>query len=187
MRRAVTCAAAAVLLLSGCAKTAPPLPAALPSAGSTTSASSVTSSTSQSAVPSASSVGSGTPSSSMSRPSVAPKVLATLKLPTGFGAYQASTTTGTGEQQVVYANPNDANDTLNVVVTGLADVTTIASAYTGAVLNGPAICGTVSSNSATVASCTLPLDKGAIVVTGAGTQTIATVAAAASALWAGIA
>jgi hypothetical protein len=139
-----------------------------------------------SATASGSSAGSATPSSTISRPTVAPKVLSTLKLPATFSAYQASTPTGTGEQQVVYANPTDANDTLNVVVTALADVTTIASAYSGAALNGPAICGSVSSNSATVASCTLPLDKGAIVVTGAGTQSIATVAAAATALWAGI-
>ena len=185
MRRAVTCAAAAVVLLAGCAKAAPPLPAVLPSVISSASVS-ATSSATGSGGPSASSAGSATPSSTISRPSVAPKVLSTLKLPAAFGVYQASTATGTGEQQVVYANPNDANDTLNVVVTALADVTTIASAYTGAALNGPAICGTVSSNSATVASCTLPLDKGAIVVTGAGTQTIATVAAAATALWAGI-
>jgi hypothetical protein len=184
MRRAVTCAAAAVVLLAGCAKAAPPLPAALPSATSSTTMSATSSATASGG--SSASAGSATPSSTISRPSVAPKVLSTLKLPAAFGAYQASTATGTGEQQVVYANPADANDTLNVVVTALADVTTIASAYTGATLNGPAICGTVSSNSATVASCTLPLDKGAIVVTGAGTQTIATVAAAATALWAGI-
>jgi len=109
-----------------------------------------------------------------------------LKLPATFGTYQASTATGTGEQQVVYVNPNDAKDTLNVVVTALADVTTIASAYTKPALNGPAICGTVSSNSTTVASCALPLDKGAIVMTGAGTQTLDTIAAASAALWAAL-
>jgi hypothetical protein len=42
----------------------------------------------------------------------------------------------------------------------------------------------VSSNSAAVASCALPLDKGAIVVTGAGTQTVDAIAAASAALWA---
>lgn len=109
-----------------------------------------------------------------------------MKLPATFGTYQASTPAGTGEQQVVYANPNDPKDTLNVVVTALADATTVASAYTQPTLSGPAICGTVSSNSAIVASCALPLDKGAIVVTGAGTQTVAAMAAASAALWAAL-
>ena len=184
MRRAVTCAAAGVVLLTGCAQAAPPLPAALPSASSVTSAS-----TPASATPSAGATGStsasGTSSTSL-KPSVAPKILSTLKLPATFGAYQASTPAGTGEQQVVYANPNDAKDTLNVVVTALADATTIASAYTNPALNGPAICGTVSSNSSTVASCALPLEKGAIVVTGSGSQTLDVVAAATSALWAAL-
>ena len=186
MRRAVTFAAAAVVLLTGCAQAAPPIPAALPSASVGISASATSPSASQSAGPSASAGISVKPSSTISLPSVAPKILSTLKLPATFGAYQASTTTGTGEQQVVYVNPNDALDTLNVVVTALADVTTIATAYTGPVLKGPAICGTVSSNSTAVASCTLPLDKGAIVVTGSGKQTIDVIATAASALWAGI-
>jgi hypothetical protein len=113
-------------------------------------------------------------------------MLATLKLPATFGTYLASTATGTGEQQVVYVNPNDAKDTLNVVVTALADVTTIACAYTNPTLKGPAICGTVSSNSTTVASCALPLDKGAIVMTGAGTQTLDTITTASAALWAAL-
>jgi len=185
MRRVVTLAAVAVVVLTGCAQTAPPIPAALPSASSATTASALPTSTSSSAKPS-SSAGSATPSSTIARPSVAPKTLATLKLPATFGTYQASTATGTGEQQVVYVNPNDAKDTLNVVVTALADVTTIASAYTKPALNGPAICGTVSSNSTTVASCALPLDKGAIVMTGAGTQTLDTIAAASAALWAAL-
>jgi len=185
MRRVVTLAAVAVVVLTGCAQTAPPIPAALPSASSATTASALPTSTSSSAKPS-SSAGSATPSSTIARPSVAAKTLATLKLPATFGTYQASTVTGTGEQQVVYVNPNDAKDTLNVVVTALADVTTIASAYTKPALNGPAICGTVSSNSTTVASCALPLDKGAIVMTGAGTQTLDTIAAASAALWAAL-
>ena len=181
MRRAVTLAALAVVGLTGCAQAAPPLPAALPSA---TSASPSASVVSPSGKASASAGGSATASSTIARPSVTPKMLATLKLPATFGTYLASTATGTGEQQVVYVNPNDAKDTLNVVVTALADVTTIASAYTMPALMGPAICGTVSSNSTTVASCTLPLDKGAIVMTGAGTQTLDTMAAASAALWA---
>ena len=185
MRRVVTLAAVSVVVLTGCAQTAPPIPAALPSASSATTASALPTSTSSSAKPS-SSAGSATPSSTIARPSVAPKTLATLKLPATFGTYQASTATGTGEQQVVYVNPNDAKDTLNVVVTALADVTTIATAYTKPALNGPAICGTVSSNSTTVASCALPLDKGAIVMTGAGTQTLDTIAAASAALWAAL-
>jgi hypothetical protein len=185
MRRAVTLAAAAAVFLTGCAQAAPPLPAALPSAGSVVSATSTTS-TATSGAATTSSSGPGTPSASMARPSVVPKTLSTLKLPTTFGAYQSSTPTGTGEQQVVYVNPLDAKDTLNVVVTGLADVTTIASAYTKPAIHGPAICGTVSSNSTTVASCTLALDKGAIVVTGAGTQTIDTMATASAALWAAL-
>jgi len=185
MRRVVTLAAVSVVVLTGCAQTAPPIPAALPSASSATTASALPTSTSSSAKPS-SSAGSATPSSTIARPSVAPKTLTTLKLPATFGTYQASTATGTGEQQVVYVNPNDAKDTLNVVVTALADVTTIASAYTKPALNGPAICGTVSSNSTTVASCALPLDKGAIVMTGAGTQTLDTIAAASAALWAAL-
>ncbi len=185
MRRAVTLAAAAVVLLTGCAQAAPPIPAALPSASSVPTASTPASPTS-SAGASTSGAASGTPSSSFATPSVTPMILSTLKLPAAFGAYQASTATGTGEQQVVYVNPNDALDTLNVVVTALADVTTIATAYTGPVLKGPAICGTVASNSTTVASCTLPLDKGAIVVTGSGAQTIDVIATATSALWAGI-
>jgi hypothetical protein len=44
----------------------------------------------------------------------------------------------------------------------------------------------VSSNSATVASCALPLDKGAIIVTGAGSQTLEAMAAASAALWAAL-
>jgi hypothetical protein len=183
MRRAVTFAALAVVGLSGCAQAAPPLPAGLPSA---TPASASASVASPSGKASASAAGSATASSTIPRPSVTPKTLATLKLPATFGTYQASTATGTGEQQVVYANPNDAKDTLNVVVTALADATTIASAYTKWALNGPAICGTVSSNSTIVASCALPLDKGAIVVTGASTQTIDTIAAASAALWASL-
>ena len=142
MRRVVTLAAVAVVVLTGCAQTAPPVPAALPSASSATAASALPSSTSSSAKPS-SSAGSATPSSTIARPSVAPKTLTTFKLPATFGTYQASTATGTGEQQVVYANTNDAKDTLNVVVTAL-DVTMIASAYTSQTLKGPAICGTVS-------------------------------------------
>ena len=186
MRRVVTLAAVAVVVLTGCAQTAPPIPAALPSASSATSASAPASPASTSARPSSSAVGSAAPSSTIARPTVSPKTLATLKLPATFGTYQASTATGTGEQQVVYVNPNDAKDTLNVVVTALADVTTIASAYTKPALNGPAICGTVSSNSTTVASCALPLDKGTIVLTGAGTQTLDTIAAASAALWAAL-
>lgn len=186
MRRAVTLAAAAAAVLTGCAQAAPPLPAALPSASSVTSASATPSAT-PTAGASTSATGSGTPAGGVSTPTVAPKTLATLKLPGTFGAYQASTTTGTGEQQVVYVNPADANDTLNIVVTGLADATTIASAYTKPALRGPAICGSVSSNSTTVASCALPLDKGAIVVTGSGTQTIDVVSTATTALWAALA
>lgn len=186
MRRAVTLAALAVVGLTGCAQAAPPLAAALPSASSATSASASASLASTSARPSTSSAGSATPSSTIARPTASPKTLATLKLPATFGTYQTSTATGTGEQQVVYVNPNDPKDTLNVVVTALADVTTIASAYTKPALKGPAICGTVSSNSTTVASCTLPLDKGAIVMTGAGTQTLDTIAAASAALWAAL-
>ena len=185
MRRAVTLAALAVVGLTGCAQAAPPVPAALPSASSAATSPSA-SVASPSGKASASSGGSATASSTIARPSVTPKTLATLKLPATFGTYQASTATGTGEQQVVYVNPNDAKDTLNVVVTALADVTTIASAYTKPALNGPAICGTVSSNSTTVASCALPLDKGAIVMTGAGTQTLDTIAAASAALWAAL-
>ena len=186
MRRAVTLAALAVVGLTGCAQAAPPLPAALPSASSGTTASPSASVVSPSGKASASAGGSATASSTIARPSVTPKTLATLKLPATFGTYQASTATGTGEQQVVYVNPNDAKDTLNVVVTALADVTTIGSAYTKPALNGPAICGTVSSNSTIVASCALPLDKGAIVMTGAGTQTLDTMAAASAALWAAL-
>ena len=186
MRRAVTLAALAAVGLTGCAQAAPPTPAALPSASSMTSASAPATSADPSAKTSASSAGSATPSSTIARPTVSPKTLATLKLPATFGTYQASTATGTGEQQVVYFNPNDPKDTLNVVVTALADVTTIASAYTNQALNGPAICGTVSSNSTTVASCALPLDKGAIVMTGAGTQSLDTIAAAGAALWAAL-
>jgi len=183
MRRAVTLAALAVVGLTGCAQAAPPLPAALPSSSAASPSASVAS---PSGKASASAGGSATASSTIARPSVTPKTLATLKLPATFGTYQASTATGTGEQQVVYVNPNDAKDTLNVVVTALADVTTIASAYTNPALMGPAICGTVSSNSTTVASCALPLDKGTIVMTGAGTQTLDTIAAASAALWAAL-
>ena len=183
MRRAVTLAALAVVGLTGCAQAAPPLPAALPSSSAASPSASVAS---PSGKASASAGGSATASSTIARPSVTPKTLATLKLPATFGTYQASTATGTGEQQVVYVNPNDAKDTLNVVVTALADVTTIASAYTNPTLKGPAICGTVSSNSTTVASCALPLDKGTIVMTGAGTQTLDTIAAASAALWAAL-
>ena len=185
MRRAVILAAAAAAVLTGCAQAAPPLPAALPSASSMTSAP-ATSSPTPSAGALTSATRSGTPSG-VPTPTVAPKTLATLKLPGTFGAYQASTTTGTGEQQVVYVNPADANDTLNVVVTSVGDVTTIASAYTKPGLRGPAVCGSVSSNSTTVASCALPLDKGAIVVTGSGSQTIDVVSTATTALWAAVA
>jgi len=184
MRRAVTLAAAAAAMLTGCAQAAPPIPAALPSASSVTSASATPSATPSAEAPT-SATGSGTPAG-VSTPTVAPKTLATLKLPGTFGAYQASTATGTGEQQVVYVNPADANDTLNVVVTALADVTTIASAYTKPALLGPAVCGSVSSNSTTVASCALPLDKGAIVVTGSGSQTIDVISTATTALWAAL-
>jgi hypothetical protein len=183
MRHAVTCAAVAAVLLTGCAHSAPPPPASLPSASSTTSALGTTGNATQSTGPSSSAGRSGAPSSTISS-SVAPKILTTVKLPGTFGGYQASTTTGTGEQQVVYVNPNDAKDTLNVVVTALADATTVASAYTKPALYGPSICGTVASNSATVASCALPLDTGSIVVTGAGTQTVVAIAAASAALWA---
>ncbi len=184
MRRAMTGAAAAVVLLAGCAHAAPPLPAALPSASSATSASTPASAT-PSAGASTSAAASGTPSSGL-KPTVAPKALSTVKLPDTFGTYQASSPTGTGGQQVVYTNPANAKDTLNVVVTPLADASAIASAYTNPALNGPAICGTVTSNSTTVASCALPLDTGAIVVTGSGTQTLDAVATATSALWAAL-
>ncbi len=186
MRRAVTLAAVAAVLLTGCAQTAPPLSAELPSASTLPSASATTSTATQSAGPSASASSSGSPSSTISGPTVTPKILATVKLPATFGVYEASTKTGTGEQQAVYINPNDAKDTLNVVVTALADVTTIAGAYTGHAVHGPAICGTVSSNSTMVASCALPLDKGAIMVTGSGTQTLNTIATASAALWAAL-
>jgi len=184
MRRALTLAALAVVVLTGCAQAAPPIPAALPSASQTASDAPETVDPTASAAVSV--AASATPKSTIPTPSVAPKTLATLKLPDTFGAYQASTTTGTGEQQVVYANGADPKDTLNVVVTALADVSTIASAYTGAAVKGPAICGTVSSNTTQVVSCALPLDKGAIVVTGSGTQSLDVVAAAAGALWAGL-
>ncbi len=185
MRRAMTLAVAAAVVLGGCARAAPPLPAALPSAS--TSASGPRSlATSPSATPAASSAASGASTSSRPTPSVAPKTLATLKLPATFGSYQASTTTGTGEQQVVYVNPKDATDTLTVVVTGLADAGTISAAYTGATVNGPAVCGTVASGSTKIASCAMPLDKGAVIVTGAGSQSLATISTASGALWAAL-
>lgn len=186
--RVLTLAAMSVVVLAGCAQTAPPIPAALPSASTVTSATSQPSSAGPSA--SASSSGSGasaTPSRTYSLPTVTPKDLAKVTLPSTFGGYLASTATGVGEQQVVYANPADPKDVLNVVVTSLADAPTIASAYTKVTLNGPALCGSVTSNSVTVASCALPLEKGAIVVTGAGTQTIDKVAAASGALWSALA
>ncbi|HET7725223.1 MAG TPA: hypothetical protein VFK68_11335 [Propionibacteriaceae bacterium] len=184
MRRAMTLAAAAAVVLSGCAHTAPPLPAALPSASTTPS---TTASASPSPSASASAPrSSATPSSTVALPSVAPKVLATLKLPDKFGPYQANGTTGTGEQQLVYVNPTDATDTLTVVVTGLADAGTIASAYAGATVNGPAVCGTVASGSTKIASCAMPLDKGAVIVTGAGPQSVDAVSTASGTLWAAL-
>jgi hypothetical protein len=178
-----------VVVLAGCAQTAPPIPAALPSASTVTSASSQPSSASSaSASAGASAPGaSATPSRTYSLPTVAPKDLTKVTLPATFGGYQATTATGVGEQQVVFANPADPKDVLNVVVTSLADAPTIASAYTAVTLNGPALCGTVTSNGISVASCALPLDKGAIVVTGAGTQTKDQVATATGALWAALA
>lgn len=183
MRRAMTFAAVAVVL-AGCAQSAPPLPAALPSASTTPSTTAASSSATPSAGFPSSSRASATPLRTVAMPSVAPKVLATLKLPATFGSYQANGTTGTGEQQVVYVNPNDATDTLTVVVTGLADAGTIAGAYVGATVSGPAVCGTVASGSTKIASCAMPLDKGAVIVTGAGTQTVDTVSTASGALWA---
>ncbi len=188
--RVLPLAAMAVVMLAGCAQTAPPIPAAHPSASSVTSATILPSSAAPSASASASASGSGasaTPSSTYSLPTVAPKDLTKVTLPASFGGYQAITATGVGEQQVVYANPADSKDVLNVVVTSLADVPTIASAYTTVTLNGPALCGRVTSNSVTVASCALPLEKGAIVVTGAGTQTVDKVATASGALWSALA
>jgi hypothetical protein len=186
--RVLTLAAMSVVVLAGCAQAAPPIPAALPSASTVTSATSRASSAEPSA--SASATGSGasaTPSRTYSLPTVAPKDLAKVTLPATFGGYLSTTATGVGEQQVVYANPADPKDVLNVVVTSLADAPTIASAYTKVTLNGPALCGSVTSNSVTVASCALPLDTGAIVVTGAGTQTVDKVAAASGALWTALA
>lgn len=182
--RVLTLAAISVVVLAGCAQTAPPIPAALPSASTVTSAAGQPSSATPSSSASASGSGaSATPSRTYSLPTVAPKDLAKVTLPASFGGYQATTATGVGEQQVVYANPADPKDVLNVVVTSLADAPTIASAYTTVTLNGPALCGSVTSNAVTVASCALPLEKGAIVVTGAGTQTIVMVATATGALW----
>ncbi|MHB1008657.1 MAG: hypothetical protein ACYC1E_05285 [Propionibacteriaceae bacterium] len=186
MRRALILAAAAAAVLAGCARAAPPLPAALPSASATPSTTASSSSASPSAGLSSSTRSSATPSRTVALPSVAPKVLATLKLPATFGPYQANGTTGTGEQQVVYVNPNDANDTLTVVVTGLADAGTIAGAYVGATVSGPAVCGQVASGSTKIASCAMPLDKGAVIVTGAGTQTVDTISTASGALWAAL-
>jgi hypothetical protein len=188
--RVLTLAAMSVVVLAGCAQTAPPIPAALPSASTVTSASSQPSSTASSAGASAGANASGasaTPSRTYSLPTVTPKGLTKVTLPATFGGYQATTATGVGEQQVVFANPADPKDVLNVVVTSLADAPTIASAYTAVTLNGPALCGTVTSNGILVASCALPLDKGAIVVTGAGTQTKDQVATATGALWAALA
>ena len=183
-------AAMAVVLLAGCAQTAPPIPAALPSASTVTSASSMSSSATPTANASASASGTGasaTPSRTYSLPTVTPKDLTKVALPATFGGYQSTTATGVGEQQVVYANPADPKDVLNVVVTSLADAPTIASAYTGVSLNGPALCGSVTSNGVSVSSCALPLDKGAIVLTGAGTQTKDQVATASGALWVALA
>ncbi|MBI4901506.1 MAG: hypothetical protein HY829_13675 [Actinobacteria bacterium] len=183
MRRALSLAAASAAVLAGCAHTAPPLPAALPSASSSASVSGSPSG-SPSASASATSGGSASPTSSAPTPTVSPKTLATLKLPATFGAYQASTTTGTGEQQVVYVNPNDAKDTLTVVVTALADAATVSRVYVGATVTGPGICGTVASGSSKIASCAMPLDKGALIVTGSGIQPVDTVSTASAALWA---
>lgn len=188
--RVLPLAAMAVVVLAGCAQTAPPIPAALPSASTVTSATSQPSSAAPSESASASARGSGasaSPSRTYSLPTVAPKDLTKVTLPATFGGYQASTATRVGEQQVVYANPADPKDVLNVVVTSLADAPTIASAYTKVTLNGPALCGNVTSNGVTVASCALPLEKGAIVVTGAGTQAVDKVAAASGALWSALA
>lgn len=184
MRGAVTLAAVAAVLLVGCAKSAPPLPAAITSESPSVSASATTPSPtpSQDLSPSPS-VSTASPSSAIS-PSVPAKASVTLKLPAKFGAYEATTATGTGEQQVSYANPADPKDTLNIVVSALADAKTIASVYTQPVLHGPAVCGTVTLNSSVVASCALPLDKGSIVVTGSGAQSIDVIAAASAALWA---
>jgi hypothetical protein len=183
MRRALSLAAASAVVLAGCAHTAPPLPAALPSA-STSASVTASPSGSPSASGSPTSRDSASPTSSMATPTVSPKTLASLKLPSTFGAYQASTTTGTGEQQVIYVNPNDPKDTLTVVVTGLADAGTVSRAYVGAAVNGPGICGTVASGSSKIASCAMPLDKGSLIVTGSGTQPLDTVATASGALWA---
>lgn len=176
--RVLPLAALAAVVLAGCAQTSPPAPAVLPSASGSAVAS-VTSTPSASAAPSAS----PTPSSTVPTPSVSPKKLATLTLPTTFGTYQANTVAGTGEQQVVYVNPDEPKDVLNVAVTALASAQTIAGAYTDATVQGPATCGTVTSNSSTVVSCAMPLDQGAIVVTGSGAQTLDVVAAASAALW----
>ncbi len=184
--RVLTLAALSLVVLAGCAQTAPPLPAALPSASTVTSAAGPTS-TAPTASASASASGSATPSRTYSLPTVAPKDLSKVTLPASFGGYQASTATGVGEQQAVYANPADPKDVLNVVVTSLADAPTIASAYTSVTLNGPALCGTVTSSGVSVASCALPLEKGAIVVTGAGTQAIDKIATATGALWSALA
>ena len=182
--RVLPLAAFAVVALAGCAQAAPPMPASLPSAGSVTSA--TTAPATAAAPASKTPSGSATPSYSYSLPTVAPKSLAKVALPTTFGTYTSMTAVGTGEQQVVYAG-TDPKDVLNVVVTGLADAPTIASAYTGVKLVGPALCGAVTSNGTTVSSCALPLDKGAVVVTGAGTQTFDQIAAASGALWSALA
>lgn len=187
--RVLPLAALAVVALAGCAQAAPPDAASRPSDSTITATSSPAPSVTSSASASASSgsAGSVAPSRTYALPTVTPKLLSTLALPTSFGGYQASTTTGVGEQQAVYANRADPKDVLNVVVTGLADAPTIADAYTTVGLYGPALCGSVSSNGSSVASCAMALEKGAIVVTGSGTQTLDTVVEASKALWSALA
>ena len=79
-------AALVVVALAGCAQTAPPQPAGLPSAGSVTSATAVSTPTSAAPATKASSA-SAAPSYSYSLPTVAPKTLTKVTLPATFGGY----------------------------------------------------------------------------------------------------
>ncbi len=120
-------------------------------------------------------------------PTVTPKDLTKVALPATFGGYQSTTATGVGEQQVVYANPADPKDVLNVVVTSLADAPTIASAYTAVTLNGPGAVrhGHVQRGQRHLVRAAA--GEGRVVVTGAGTQTKDQVVTATGALWAALA
>ncbi len=175
----------ALAVLTGCAQTPPPMsPGAPSSAVSSARPSGASATPSASATPRTSTSPSPTPSGPS--PAVAPKSLSTATLPATLGAYRAASPTGTaGEQTATYTGAA-TTDVVIVAVLPRGDLASATNGLKDVTVKTPAVCGTVPTASTGGAVCALPLDRGFVLVTGSGAQTLDQIAGVAAQVWAAL-